>query len=44
MNQCVVSVKENLEGNILMSELKEYLKILCDSDYPKFIDKYLETK
>ena len=27
-----------------MSELKEYLKILCDSDYPKFIDKYLETK
>ena len=27
-----------------MSELNEYLKILCDSDYPQFIDKYFETK
>lgn len=27
-----------------MSELKEYLKTLCDSDYPQFIDKYFETK
>ena len=30
--------------NYINDEIKEYYMILCDNDYPDFIDKYINTK
>jgi len=44
----ILNKVRNLRGDIIMylsgvkGELKEYFNILCDNDYPEFINKYIE--
>ncbi len=30
-------------GDNMNEEIRQYFNILCDGDYPEFIDKYLEV-